>query len=70
MENAYPYLQLFNVRDYGSCIAFIGDGLKPVQRRIVYAMSELGLNSSAKFKISTNSGDVLGKYHPTEICLL
>ncbi|MDU5193069.1 MAG: DNA topoisomerase IV subunit A, partial [Mixta calida] len=46
-------------------LPYIGDGLKPVQRRIVYAMSELGLNASAKFKKSARTvGDVLGKYHP------
>ena len=44
---------------------YIGDGLKPVQRRIIYAMSELGLNATAKFKKSARTvGDVLGKYHP------
>ncbi|WP_105873563.1 DNA topoisomerase IV subunit A, partial [Haemophilus influenzae] len=44
---------------------FIGDGLKPVQRRIVYAMSELGLNATAKYKKSARTvGDVLGKFHP------
>lgn len=43
----------------------IGDGLKPVQRRIVYAMSELGLKATAKFKKSARTvGDVLGKFHP------
>jgi topoisomerase IV subunit A len=43
----------------------ISDGLKPVQRRIVYAMSELGLKNTAKFKKSARTvGDVLGKYHP------
>ena len=43
----------------------IGDGLKPVQRRIVYAMSELGLSAAAKFKKSARTvGDVLGKFHP------
>jgi topoisomerase-4 subunit A len=43
----------------------IADGLKPVQRRIVYAMSELGLSAAAKFKKSARTvGDVLGKYHP------
>ena len=43
----------------------IGDGLKPVQRRIVYAMSELGLNAGAKYKKSARTvGDVLGKFHP------
>ena len=43
----------------------IGDGLKPVQRRIVYAMSELGLSAASKYKKSARTvGDVLGKYHP------
>ena len=43
----------------------ISDGLKPVQRRIIYAMSELGLSASAKHKKSARTvGDVLGKYHP------
>jgi topoisomerase-4 subunit A len=43
----------------------IGDGLKPVQRRILYAMSELGLSAAAKFKKSARTvGDVLGKFHP------
>ena len=43
----------------------IGDGLKPVQRRIIYAMSELGLSAAAKYKKSARTvGDVLGKYHP------
>ncbi|WP_415913438.1 DNA topoisomerase IV subunit A [Neptuniibacter sp. QD37_11] len=46
-------------------LPFIGDGLKPVQRRIVYAMNELGLKSTAKYKKSARTvGDVLGKYHP------
>lgn len=46
-------------------LPFIGDGLKPVQRRIVYAMSELGLNAQAKYKKSARTvGDVLGKFHP------
>lgn len=43
----------------------LGDGLKPVQRRIIYAMSELGLRNTAKYKKSSRTvGDVLGKYHP------
>ena len=43
----------------------VGDGLKPVQRRIVYAMSELGLSATAKYKKSARTvGDVLGKFHP------
>jgi topoisomerase-4 subunit A len=46
-------------------LPFIGDGFKPVQRRIVYAMSELGLSASAKYKKSARTvGDVLGKFHP------
>jgi topoisomerase-4 subunit A len=46
-------------------LPFVGDGLKPVQRRIIYAMSELGLKSTAKFKKSARTvGDVLGKFHP------
>jgi topoisomerase-4 subunit A len=46
-------------------LPFIGDGFKPVQRRIVYAMSELGLRATAKHKKSARTvGDVLGKFHP------
>ena len=46
-------------------LPYIGDGLKPVQRRILYAMSELGLAAGAKFKKSARTvGDVLGKFHP------
>ncbi len=46
-------------------LPFLGDGFKPVQRRIIYAMSELGLRSTAKPKKSARTvGDVLGKYHP------
>jgi topoisomerase-4 subunit A len=46
-------------------LPFIGDGFKPVQRRIIYAMSELGLRSTTKHKKSARTvGDVLGKYHP------
>lgn len=46
-------------------LPFVGDGLKPVQRRIIYAMSELGLKATAKFKKSARTvGDVLGKFHP------
>ena len=46
-------------------LPYIGDGLKPVQRRIVYAMSELGLNATSKHKKSARTvGDVLGKFHP------
>ena len=46
-------------------LPFIGDGFKPVQRRIIYAMSELGLRSTTKHKKSARTvGDVLGKFHP------
>ena len=46
-------------------LPFIGDGLKPVQRRIIYAMSELGLSAASKHKKSARTvGDVLGKFHP------
>jgi topoisomerase-4 subunit A len=46
-------------------LPFVGDGLKPVQRRIIYAMSELGLKNTAKYKKSARTvGDVLGKFHP------
>lgn len=62
-ENAYLNYSMYVIMD--RALPFIGDGLKPVQRRIVYAMSELGLNVSAKFKKSARTvGDVLGKYHP------
>ncbi|MDX5629518.1 MULTISPECIES: DNA topoisomerase IV subunit A [unclassified Brenneria] len=62
-ENAYLNYSMYVIMD--RALPFIGDGLKPVQRRIIYAMSELGLNSSAKFKKSARTvGDVLGKYHP------
>ena len=45
-------------------VRHISDGLKPVQRRIVYAMSELGLKAVASQKSARTVGDVLGKYHP------
>ncbi|MBC8948113.1 DNA topoisomerase IV subunit A [Xenorhabdus sp. TS4] len=62
-ENAYLNYSMYVIMD--RALPFIGDGLKPVQRRIVYAMSELGLSSRAKFKKSARTvGDVLGKYHP------
>lgn len=47
-ENAYLNYSMYVIMD--RALPFIGDGLKPVQRRIIYAMSELGLNNSAKFK--------------------
>lgn len=62
-ENAYLNYSMYVIMD--RALPFIGDGLKPVQRRIVYAMSELGLSATAKFKKSARTvGDVLGKYHP------
>ena len=62
-EKAYLNYSMYGIMD--RALPFIGDGLKPVQRRIVYAMSELGLNAAAKFKKSARTvGDVLGKFHP------
>lgn len=62
-EKAYLNYSMYVIMD--RALPFIGDGLKPVQRRIVYAMSELGLNATAKYKKSARTvGDVLGKFHP------
>ncbi len=62
-EGAYLNYSMYVILD--RALPNIGDGLKPVQRRIVYAMSELGLKISAKYKKSARTvGDVLGKYHP------
>lgn len=62
-ERAYLDYSMYVILD--RALPFVGDGLKPVQRRIVYAMSELGLKSTAKFKKSARTvGDVLGKFHP------
>lgn len=62
-ERAYLDYSMYVVLD--RALPFIGDGLKPVQRRIIYAMSELGLNAGAKPKKSARTvGDVIGKYHP------
>ena len=62
-ERAYLNYSMYVIMD--RALPFIGDGLKPVQRRIVYAMSELGLNAMAKYKKSARTvGDVLGKFHP------
>ena len=62
-ENAYLNYSMYVILD--RALPHVGDGLKPVQRRIVYAMSELGLKSTAKYKKSARTvGDVLGKYHP------
>jgi topoisomerase-4 subunit A len=62
-EKAYLDYSMYVILD--RALPHIGDGLKPVQRRIIYAMSELGLKSVAKFKKSARTiGDVLGKFHP------
>ena len=62
-EKAYLDYSMYVILD--RALPHIGDGLKPVQRRIIYAMSELGLSSSSKHKKSARTvGDVLGKYHP------
>lgn len=62
-EKSYLNYSMYVIMD--RALPHIGDGLKPVQRRIVYAMSELGLKSTAKFKKSARTvGDVLGKFHP------
>lgn len=62
-EKAYLDYSMYVIMD--RALPHLGDGLKPVQRRIVYAMSELGLNASQKFKKSARTvGDVLGKFHP------
>jgi topoisomerase-4 subunit A len=62
-ERAYLDYSMYVILD--RALPHLGDGLKPVQRRIVFAMSELGLSASAKYKKSARTvGDVLGKYHP------
>jgi topoisomerase IV subunit A len=62
-EEAYLNYAMYVIMD--RALPHIGDGLKPVQRRIIYAMSELGLKNTAKHKKSARTvGDVLGKYHP------
>jgi len=62
-EKAYLDYSMYVILD--RALPHIADGLKPVQRRIVYAMSELGLSNNAKFKKSARTvGDVLGKFHP------
>lgn len=62
-ERAYLDYSMYVILD--RALPHIADGLKPVQRRIIYAMAELGLKSSAKFKKSARTiGDVLGKFHP------
>jgi topoisomerase-4 subunit A len=62
-ERAYLDYSMYVILD--RALPHIGDGLKPVQRRIVYAMSELGLAAGAKHKKSARTvGDVIGKFHP------
>ncbi|KQZ68414.1 DNA topoisomerase IV subunit A [Rhodanobacter sp. Root561] len=62
-ERAYLDYSMYVVLD--RALPFVGDGLKPVQRRIIYAMSELGLSATAKPKKSARTiGDVIGKFHP------
>ena len=62
-EKAYLNYSMYVILD--RALPHIGDGLKPVQRRIIYAMSELGLKATAKYKKSARTvGDVLGKFHP------
>ena len=62
-EKAYLDYSMYVILD--RALPQIGDGLKPVQRRIIYAMSELGLSAASKPKKSARTvGDVIGKYHP------
>jgi topoisomerase-4 subunit A len=62
-EKAYLDYSMYVILD--RALPNVADGLKPVQRRILYAMSELGLSAAAKFKKSARTvGDVLGKFHP------
>ena len=62
-EKAYLNYSMYVILD--RALPHIADGLKPVQRRIIYAMSELGLNATAKYKKSARTvGDVIGKFHP------
>jgi len=62
-EKAYLDYSMYVILD--RALPHVGDGLKPVQRRIVYAMSELGLKAAAKYKKSARTvGDVIGKFHP------
>lgn len=62
-EDAYLNYSMYVIMD--RALPHISDGLKPVQRRIIYAMSDLGLSATAKYKKSARTvGDVLGKFHP------
>ncbi len=63
VNSSYLNYSMYVIKD--RALPHVGDGLKPVHRRIVYAMSELGLSANAKYKKSARTvGDVLGKYHP------
>ena len=67
-EESYLNYSMYVILD--RALPHIGDGMKPVQRRILYAMSELGLNAGSKYKKSARTvGDVIGKFHPHG-CLL
>lgn len=62
-EKAYRDYSMYVILD--RALPHVADGLKPVQRRIIYAMSELGLSAQSKHKKSARTvGDVLGKFHP------
>lgn len=62
-EKAYLDYSMYVILD--RALPHVADGLKPVQRRIIYAMSELGLKATAKYKKSARTvGDVIGKFHP------
>ena len=62
-ESSYLDYSMYVILD--RALPHLADGLKPVQRRIIYAMSELGLKSTSKYKKSARTvGDVLGKFHP------
>src|SRR5210317_960575 len=62
-EQAYLNYSMYVILD--RALPHIGDGLKPVQRRIIYSMSELGLSAASKPKKSARTvGDVIGKFHP------
>src|SRR6201993_3388640 len=62
-EKAYLDFSMYVILD--RALPHLGDGLKPVQRRIIYAMSELALGTGAKFKKAARTiGDVIGKFHP------
>ena len=62
-EESYLNYAMYVILD--RALPNVGDGLKPVQRRILYAMSELGLDASSKYKKSARTvGDVIGKFHP------